>query len=87
MLGGGGEEEETATVKQGVKKEENERRNGEITLPSPLNLLTFQDPYLCGLHVISDGDDASFSSEKFFKPRWGQRLPSGKNKYHVCIGL
>lgn len=31
---GGGEEEETATVKQGVKKEENERRNGEITLPS-----------------------------------------------------
>lgn len=38
--GGGGEEEETATVKQGVKKEENERRNGEIILPSPLNLLT-----------------------------------------------
>lgn len=40
MLGGGGGEEETATVKQGVKKEENERRNGEIILPSPLNLLT-----------------------------------------------
>lgn len=49
--------------RQGLKKEENERRNGEITLPSPLNLLTFQDPYLCGLHVISGGDDASFSSE------------------------
>ena len=61
MLGGG--EEETATVKLGLKKKENERRNGEITLPLPLNLLTFQDPYLCGLHVISGGDDASFSSE------------------------
>ena len=54
---------ETATVKLGLKKKENERRNGEITLPLPLNLLTFQDPYLCGLHVISGGDDASFSSE------------------------
>ena len=63
LYAGGGGEEETATVKQGVKKEENERRNGEITLPSPLNLLTFQHPYLCGLHVISGGDDASFSSE------------------------
>lgn len=62
MLGGGrrGDCHGQARIKKGEK---NEWRNGEITLPSPLNLLTFQHPYLCGLHVISGGDDASFSSE------------------------